>query len=472
MATQAGAVPIQPREGLRRNTLRPWHIGVLGMIAIGPAASVALNYGFVGTFSGAALGLVFIGAIIVQLLMANSLSMVANKYVSAGSMYTYVTKAFGSSTGFLVGWVFVLAYLLFASGGMAVFGGWAESYFETAFHFHVSWIVFMLAAVVFAGTVSYLGVKPSLHTSLVLLTFELVILLVLGIYIIVQGAADRNSIAPFLPSSSPTGWAGVGLGMVYGVLSLVGFETAASFSEEAIEARQSVGRGLFLAVLIPGVFYVLVAYAMTIGYPDFSKFTSDQAPLQTLAQTYWGNAGLVLVVLATLSSIIGFSLGAFNAFVRVLYTLGREGLFPRELSTIHPVHNTPNVAIIWASVLMVVFGIPLGITAGPFNVWGYYGFLISLGLLIIYSMTHLSVMRLFLTEFRTEFHWFKHLALPLLGLAGMLYPLWNVVVPLPPMPYGAFPFVMAGWIVLGIVIMSVLRNRNPHALEAAGSVAE
>lgn len=460
---------IETSTGLRKNSLQAWHVAILGMVAIGPAASVGLNFGFISTFSGKAIALVFIGAIIIMLLTANTLNQLSKKLVNAGSAYAFVTAGLGTRVGFIVGWIYVLSYLLFAAGGLAVFGGWFETYLESMLGIHINWFIFTALALISIAYSAYMGIRPSLKISAVIVFIEMSFIFLLSLWVILTG---ENSSEPFQVSSSATGLNGIGLAMVYGVLSMIGFETAATYSEELRDSKKNMGRALFMALLIPGLFYILAGYAMGIGYPDFSKIGEDPTPLQTLAQAFWGSTGTTLVVVAILSSIFGFSMGAFNALVRVLYSLGKSGVFPSALGKVHQQHGTPHVAIFWGIVLMILFAVPISLLVGPFNVWGYYGFFISLGLLIVYIMAHISVNVLYRRNFANEYSPVKHLLLPIAGGLALLYPLWKTVYPLPPMPYAMFPFLMLGWIIIGGILVAILSKTNPTVILAAKNIDE
>lgn len=459
---------------LRSNTLTSWQVAVFCMAAAGPAASVALNYSFISSFSGAAIPLAFIGTLVVIMLLANTITEFSKRVVHAGSLYGWNSHTFGPGFGFAFGWVFIATYVIFAAAGFAVFGGWVSQWLATLVGWTIPWWLVTLVALAFVAYLAYAGIQPSIRTTLLLLCAELIILLLLTVFMIVKAGPAGQSVKPFLPSSSPSGWGGIGLGMVYAILSVVGFETGATLSEETKQSKRSTGRGILLAAIILPVVYLVIAYGMVVGYGvnNMARFASDPAPLQTLGNIYWGKAGESIVVIAALSSILGFSQAAFNASTRVLYALGRANLLPHALGQTHPRHQTPTTAITAMVVLAIVLGIPLGIVAGPFNVWGYFGFLISLGMLIVYLITNIALIYYMFRYHRDEFHWLSHGVLPALAAIVLLYPLYNVIIPLPPMPDAMFPFMVAGWIVVGILIAVGLSKLKPELIQRAARVAE
>jgi amino acid transporter len=224
-------------------------------------------------------------------------------------------------------------------------------------------------------------------------------------------------------------------------------------------------------VVVP-VFYIVLAYAMVYGYgiDHMKQFGQDAAPLQTVAQSYWGEVGLVVIVLATVSSILAFSQTAFIAGARVLYTLGRERVLPSPLGRVSK-RQTPGVAIAVMGVLSMVLGVPLAFLVGPFNVWGYFGFLISIAFLVSYIFTNIGLVKY--TRRIGEFHWLRHGLLGVVGSIVFLYPLYKTVWPLQSGIYGVLPFVYLAWIVVGIALLLPTLRRRPEVMHRIGpSLAE
>ena len=290
------------------------------------------------------------------------------------------------------------------------------------------------------------------------LAFEIIVLLALALWIFITGPqAGAGLSASHLSRSPPPGrwaWGGVGLAMTYAVLSHVGIEEGRDRWDggQGTQTPDSP-RGLWAAAVVVPVFYLVVAYAMVYGYgiDNMTAFGEDPAPLQTIAQTYWGEVGLAIVVLATVSSILAFSQTAFLAGARVLYTLGGgAGVLPRRLATVSARH-TPVVAIAVMGVLSMALGVPLAFLVGPFNVWGYFGFLISIAFLVSYIFTNFGLVR-YMRRIG-EFHWFRHGVLGVVGSIVFLYPLYKTVWPLQSGIYGALPFVYLAWIAIGVGLL-------------------
>ncbi|MDV3126851.1 APC family permease [Mycobacterium sp. 21AC1] len=457
--------------GLRRAGINWKQVAILSVAGCGPASVIALNLQFMGQFAGAALVLAFLLVWPGILVLVNTFAEFSKRLPTSGGLYTWNSKAWGPNLGFVYGWVFIGAYLVFSAAGFAVFGGWVQEWLSTQFDVSVPWWVFTFLALAYVCVLAYLGITQSLHAALALLAFEIIVLLALALWIFITGpqAGAGFGVTPFQVSSAGSlGLGGVGLAMTYAVLSHVGIEEGATLGLEVKEPKRQIPRGLWAAAVVVPVFYLVVAYAMVYGYgiDNMTAFGEDPAPLQTIAQTYWGEVGLAVVVLATVSSILAFSQTAFLAGARVLYTLGREQVLPRRLATVSARH-TPVVAIAVMGVLSMALGVPLAFLVGPFNVWGYFGFLISIAFLVSYIFTNFGLVR-YMRRIG-EFHWFRHGVLGVVGSIVFLYPLYKTVWPLQSGIYGALPFVYLAWIAIGVGLLLHTLRKRPEVMARIGT---
>jgi amino acid transporter len=469
--------PAQVTEeaSLRRDAIDWKQVAILSIAGCGPASVIALNLQFMGVFAGSALVLAFVIVWPGILLLVNTFAEFSKRLPTSGGLYTWNSRAWGQNVGFVYGWTFIGAYMVFSAAGFAVFGGWMEQWLGTQFGIDLPWWLFTALALTYVASLGYLGITQSLHAALTLLAIEITVLLALALYILFSGPADGSSlgIEPFTPGAAGTmGWAGIGLAMTYAVLSHVGIEEGSTLGLEVKDPKRGIPKGLWIAAVLVPMFYVLVSYAMVYGYGinDMEAFGEDAAPLQTIAATYWGEFGLAVVVIAVLSSILAFSQTAFIAGARVLYTLGREGVLPTWLGGVSG-RSTPHRAIFVMAIVSIVLGVPLAFISGPFNVWGYFGFLISIAFLVSYILTNAGMIR-FMLEIG-EFQWFRHGVLGAVGSLIFLYPLYKTVWPLADGIYGVLPFVYLAWVVLGVLFLMYTRSRRPGVLAAIGtSLAE
>jgi len=309
--------------------------------------------------------------------------------------------------------------------------------------------------------------------DLALLGIEMLVFVVLGVIAIVR-AGDGNTLHYFTPSASPDGVSGVGLGAVFGILSFVGFESAAVLGEETRNARKSVPRAVLGAMVIIGVFYIFMMYALSAGYhlndpAQLKAFLSDATPFPTIADRYasWMTQ---IVEIAAVFGLFSCLLAVQNATVRVLFSMGRDGVLPPALGRVHHRFHSPYAAIYALTVLSIVAGIALSawLGSGLTDVYGWTGSLGTVAVIVVYMMANIALIRFFARD--PERSVLRHVVAPLIGIAALAYPLYSVAKPGQPHPFNLVPYFVLIWIVLGLATYYFLRSRAPEKLRAVGQV--
>jgi len=296
----------------RSSTLRSNAIGLPGVLfqsvtTMAPAGAVAFSLGAAVPFTGAALPLAVLIALVVCLLVALNIASMAKHLPSAGGFFTYVSRGLGPQMGWLVGWLFTLTYILLLPLTLLVLGSVTDAFLSGTFHVSLGangWIVYALIFAAVAFLLTYFGIKISADAGVVLGAIEIGIFVVLSLWLIIQ-AGSGNTLATFNPASSLQpglgGWQGVLFGMLFAFLAFSGFDSSATLGEESRNPRRIVPRAILLATLCIGIFYVFCSYAGIVGW-GFAKITaypSDQNPWGTLAAKAWGPAAFIAIMLAS-----------------------------------------------------------------------------------------------------------------------------------------------------------------------------
>jgi amino acid transporter len=199
----------------------------------------------------------------------------------------------------------------------------------------------------------YFGVQISTRAQLILVAVSVTVVLAFFLYIIVKGGAggNSNSIKPFLPSSSEGGWSGIFYGVLYGILIFTGFETAANLAEETAEPKRSIPRAIFLAIVVVGIYYVIVAYAQDIGFGLKSGdwvASIASGPLFVLgAKGAFGSVQFDrLLQLIVILDIIAVGLGTAVATSRGFFAMARDRRIPAVFAKVSEKHGTPVASIL------------------------------------------------------------------------------------------------------------------------------
>lgn len=471
------ATTTQTQTQTQTATLKRGALGLSGAVIMsaalmGPAVSVYFNPQLVAAQAGAATPFVFALSMFASLIVANGIMQMAGELPSAGAFYTYVAHGIGARTAFVTGGLMFVAYALLVPAELALIGSYTHDLL--AEHgVRIPWVVISLVAGALMTLLAVRGISGSIRVALVMFSCEVAVILVISIVILAKGGAHGLSAAPFNPGNSPKGLSGIALGMVYGVLSFVGFEAAATLGEETRDPRRNVPRGLVYSLLLVGVIYVFCTFAETVGFgtdpTGIGRLAADAAPFTTLGQTYapWMN---LLISLAGISSIFAVTVNSNNGIVRILFAMGREGMLPARFGSVSARLGTPAFAVLAQSGFAVVVTVVVGFWVGPFNAYAYLGAVLTFGIIPVYWLTNIACMRFFRKQRPDKFKVLRHVVLPVLGILLMVIPIYGSVWPVPAAPYNWFPYAVLGYALVMALIATVLGRRRPEFLARAGGV--
>jgi amino acid transporter len=459
-------------QRLERGVLTVPNAIALSTAAMAPVLAVVLNAPAAVPAAGAALPLSFLIAFIAAALVGNTVVQFARQFPSAGSFYTFNAKGLGPAGGFFTGWLFWIGYAVLAPGLFAAFGAFVHDYVVSTFQVHVSWWLFSLAAMAVVFGLSLRSIKASVNLDLTLLAIEVVIFLVLAVMAIAT-AGSGNTGAVFLVSSSPRGFTGVGLGVVFAFLSFAGFDAAATLGEETRNPKRSIPLAVIGALGSVGVFYVLVMYALTAGYrlndpSQMTAFLRDANPFVTLGQ-HVAPWLLQPIEVAAVAGIFSALLAVHNTTVRVMFAMGRDRVLPASLGEVHARWFSPHRAILAQTCFTITIGLSVGAWLGP-GATGEYGFTGAIGtvaIVIVYMLSNIAHIRYFWhLPGRSAF---THVIVPALSVVSLAYPLLSVIALGQIFPYNLVPMVVAVWIIVGVVLYGYYRAKSPEKIAAIGA---
>jgi amino acid transporter len=432
---------------LRRNLGLVEAVGVsISMVA--PTTGMAFNVTMEAGVTGTAAPLAFIIGMVALLVVGLSFVAFARRVASAGSAYAYITLQFGPLAGFIAGWALMMTYLVFGSAVSALVGIFVDAALG---NYHMSlprlWVLHGTLALIACMVLAYRDMRLATRVMLALETISVLAIVVLGVLIIRAVAAQSGlSWAPFLPDPH-FGWAGIGYGLVFAVLSFAGFEGAATLGEEAGEPRRAIPIAVIGTVLLTGVFYVFSAYTQVIGYglDHMRALAADSAPLNTLALRYGSREFATALDLAAAVSAFSATLSALSAASRMVFALGRAGLAPR-LGVAHPHYGTPAAAVVTAGLFMlagVLCWAPVIGAADYFDDLGTIGMLMLVYLCVTVGAAVHAV--------RTRRP--AWIATGGLGTVLMLWPLYNSVYPVPAFPGNLWPYLVIAYLLVGGIVL-------------------
>jgi amino acid transporter len=147
----------------------------------------------------------------------------------------------------------------------------------------------------------------------------------------------------------------IALASLIGVFTLVGFELAADMSEDAVDPRRSVPRGVIWAVAGSTVLGMIALIGFTVAIPSLKAVESSPLPLVTIAD-YWLPSWLVKVFIAfVIFSMFAILVVGAGAQSRLAYSMSRDNMLPFSgfLRKVNPRTQTPIIALLVFAVIDV-----------------------------------------------------------------------------------------------------------------------
>jgi amino acid transporter len=265
------------------------------------------------------------------------------------------------------------------------------------------------------------------------------------------------------------------LGVVFSIFVFTGWEGLPSLAEETKDPRRNIARGTIGAVALWAVLLVFCTWAFLIGAGTGNIagiVKSGGLPPLDLAHHAWGGAWVILL-LAILNSSIAVFIVTVNVSARMWYGMARSRVLPVSLTKLHPKHKTPTNAI-YVELGVTLIALAVAAIFGPANTFAVYSLMITFGLIVVYCMLNLGVVRYYaFGPGRPHFNVWLHAVAPVLSSAALLVVGYKSAVPLPPAPAKYAPIVIAVWVALGVLVLLAMRMRGQEAwLSRAGETMD
>jgi APA family basic amino acid/polyamine antiporter len=322
------------------------------------------------------------------LLGANYLTELATMIPKAGGFYVYAERAFGRYGGFVVGWSDWLNNTLGLSFISVVFGEYAANLFAP--NLKGGRIIFSVSIIGAVSILNLIGVRAGSHTQKITSFLKAIALLGFVVACFVYGgqnqAAQTQASAHALTSvSSPFVAFILAFQLVLGTYD--GWYSSIYFSEEDTNPATNLPRSMFggLAAII--AIYLLVNLALLYVLPMQDLATSKFAGGDAMGLIFGARSGQLVTILALLSLI-----GIINAIMmmspRIMFALGRDGLFNDKAAGVNK-GGTPVFALIITALSAVILS-----SIGTFEL------LLAIGQFFIVVITILLIVSLFILRRR------------------------------------------------------------------------
>ncbi len=333
-----------------KQTIGFWQIAFYGLGSMLGAGIYAL-IGRAAESLGNAVWLAFIAAMIAALLTGLSYASVGSRYPRAGGAAYVTHRAFDKAwLSYVVGIAVMMSGLTsMATGSQAI----AEN-LQRALGLAVDAKWLAIAFVALVGCVIYRGIRESMWANVVCTIVEssgLIFIIVVGIPY--WGDVDYFAMPPRAEGASNFTALIVLQGAVLTFFSFIGFEDILNVGEEVHDAPRNLPRGLIAAMIAATVIYMAVAITAVSVVP-WAQLAKSPTPLMDVAHTAapWFHGIDTVFVVITIFAIGNTALLNYLMGSRLLYGMSRQNLLPAVLGRVHPVRNTPHIAVMFLFVIV------------------------------------------------------------------------------------------------------------------------
>lgn len=353
-------------------------LGTIDATAIALGAIIGAGIFVTISVAAAASGTSFLLAIPVAALIAFFSGLSATElgitFPRAGGTYEFAGRLISRGTGFIIGWIFVLAGITASSTYVLAFAGYLQPLLPDV---PLQFVAPLLALL--ATATAYFGIRFSAITITALVIVKI---LVLVLFVAITAPAVRlENLFPLVPENT------VGLFRAVALMffAYTGFARPVTLAEEVKSPETTLPRSLVVSLSTSMVLYLAVSSA-ALGVLGIASLSRSLAPLSLAAAGAVGQTGALLISTGAFIAIASILLTEVLGLSRVVFAMSRNGDLPGWVGTIHPSYRVPGRAIVLIGVtvagLSAITDLSSVLAAS------------SLALLLYYGLTNFTALRL------------------------------------------------------------------------------
>jgi amino acid transporter len=496
----------QKNTRLKRSQVGTWGAIAEEISAMAPACDTVAFMTSAAAFAFFLTPLAFLIATLTMFLEVNTLYHLSRRHASAGGYYGYIGTAFGPTPAITSGLLYVM-YQIASTAAIPVYVGGVVLPGVLEYFLNITlpgwiWIPLILVFILAPITLAIFGIRPQMKYIRIAAFFEVIFLAVLSAIIIIE--AKDNTLAVFNPfiksklfDSVGGPLSGLGLGMIFGLTSFIGYGGSAPLGEEAVNSR-AITKSLVFGLVIVGIVLTEVAYALTVGWGVslMSSFAVANIPGILVATAYTGVAGGVMLSMVAFNSAFSDSVAMQSNAGRVYFAMGRDGVLPHYFAELHEKYVTPHKALLFigaAASILAIGGTILinGLMGRSFitilsdtsanvlvstslsNTFDFLTTLALFGLIITHILLNTSVMTLFLRLKEKHHgififvHIVEHYVLPIIATIVFVWVLYESLYP-PIFPITEAVIASIGYLAFAIYYAMRTVKLKPEVAKRAG----
>lgn len=348
-----------------KRTLGGFQVFAVSFAFISVAVGIFATYDDVLKNAGPVGIWLWILAAVGQSLVALVVAQFAARIALSGSSYQWASRLANPKIGWLFGW---LTFWYLAIAVVAVDNALASQAFmplvgmqenETTARL-LTVVILVLQAVLVIASTRLVGLITSGAVGIEL-GIVVVLVVALAVVMVFTGAGDMGNLTSRgITADSPNYYAiggGLMAGMIMGLTTLVGFDSAANLAEEAKDPFRSVPRAIVASVVAAGVLGLVFLIALTIAIKDIPAVTNDGSPVAAIIRSQLGVVTERILLAGLAFAMFGAGMVVMAACSRQVFAMARDQRFPAHalMRKVNPKTQTP----VPATILILGVGVVL-----------------------------------------------------------------------------------------------------------------
>jgi len=332
-----------------KRVLGLWDLVYYGVILTSPIAVVPM-FGEAQVLSRGHAVLTLLAAMIAMATTAVSFGRMATIYPSAGSAYTYVSRAFTPHVGFVLGWAMFLEYL-FQPLQNSLYAALTVQRLLP----QIPFAILSALAVAFMTILCWFGIRTTARINEALLA---VMSLVMAVFIVeaIAHIFQHQHWEGFIsshPFYDPRTFSvrAIAAGTALAATTYIGFDGVSILAEEVENPKRNVLLASVLVCVFTGVFAAFQVFLAVRVWPEYRTLANPETAFMDVARVVGGNNLFVAFGVVLLISSLACGLAGVVGAVRLLYGMGRDNILPRKIfGHLNPQRGNPtyNVLIVGA----------------------------------------------------------------------------------------------------------------------------
>jgi amino acid transporter len=346
--------PARSRSTLRHNYLSFIEDTALTLGVMAPTGTCGIVLPLLIAKGGNATWLIFLLTLVAFSLITYSVHRFSAQCASAGSLADFASAGLGRGACMVTGWAYVAAMAFGAAGTAPSSAYYADLFFRQITGAPASFLraaAITAIVVIVAWIIAYRDIKLSTEVMLAIELSSLAVIIVIIALAMRHDSAWLDRPQLHLDGAKLSGFQ---FAMVFGFMTLAGFESVTTLGEEASHARRTIPRVIVSCLIPVGILYLVMIYCLTaLARKNGLALDQLNAPFDSIARSmnlasfgYVSSIGIAL-------SYFACTLGSLNAGARILYYLAQNRLFVPSFGSAHPVNKTPHRGIALIAVIAI-----------------------------------------------------------------------------------------------------------------------